>query len=94
MLKIKGGKKFETAEEIQSELLDRLQKYPAEAKAVYENHSLSRAEKIKAIDRITNQFCGLSEFLNITLGLDVRLEDGQLFHAVSFQQTALYGESA
>lgn len=86
MLKIKGEKKFDTAEEIRVELLDQLQKYPTKAKEVYNNATLTTEEKLQGISRIMNMFCGLSNFMNNVLGLEVRTEEGQLFTQYLFNK--------
>ena len=69
----------DTKDEIVIELIDRMQKYAAEGKAVYESGSYTNEEKLDAINMICWKFCGLSEFLQITMGIDVRRQDGFLY---------------
>ena len=66
----------DTKEEIVIELIDRMQKYVAEGKAAYENKSLTTKQKLEQIKRICNYFCGLDEFLQITMGIKVGRADG------------------
>lgn len=69
----------DTKDEIVIELIDRMQKYVAEGKAVYENGSYTIKEKLAAINMLCWKFCGLSEFLQITMGIDVRMGNGFLY---------------
>ena len=69
----------DTKEEIVIELIDRMQKYVAEGKAAYENGDYSKERKLNAITNLCGRFCGLSEFLQITMGIDVRRADGLLY---------------
>ncbi|GEM_PF-887559 len=69
----------DTKEEIIVELIDRLQKYAAQAAAVAHDTTLTPEERCRAVKTISERFCGLSEFLNLTMGIDVRGEDGLLY---------------
>ena len=69
----------DTKEEIVIELIDRMQKYVVEGTAAYEDQSLTTEEKLEQIGRICNYFCGLCNFLQITMGIDVRRTDGLLY---------------
>lgn len=69
----------DTKEEIIVELIDRLQKYAAQADAVAHDTTLTPEERCRAVKTISESFCGLSEFLNLTMGIDVRGEDGLLY---------------
>ncbi|MCI8704201.1 MAG: hypothetical protein HFE60_07955 [Anaerotignum sp.] len=69
----------DTKDEIVIELIDRMQKYVSEGKAVYENGSYTIEEKLAAINLLCWEFCGLSKFLQITMGIDVRRQDGFLY---------------
>lgn len=69
----------DTKEEIVIELIDRMQKYVAEGDAAYKSQSWTTEQKLKQIERICNYFCGLVEFLQITMGIDVRRADGFLY---------------
>ena len=62
----------DTKEEIVIELIDRMQKYVAEGKAAYENRDYTEEQKLNAITNLCGRFCGLAEFLQITMGIDVR----------------------
>ena len=65
----------DTKEEIVIELIDRMQKYVAEGKAAYENRDYTEEQKLNAITNL----CGLAEFLQITMGVDVRRADRLLY---------------
>lgn len=69
----------DTKEEIVIELIDRMQKYVAEGKAVYENRDYTVEQKLNTITNLCGRFCGLAEFLQITMGIDVRRTDGLLY---------------
>lgn len=69
----------DTKEEIVIELMDRMQKYVAEGKAAYENRDYTTEQKLNAVTNLCGRFCGLSEFLQITMGIDVRRADGLLY---------------
>lgn len=66
----------DTKEEIVIELIDRMQKYVAEGKAAYENGDYTEEQKLNTITNLCGRFCGLAEFLQITMGIDVRRADG------------------
>ena len=68
----------DTKEEIVIELIDRMQKYVAEGKAEYENGDYTEEQKLNTITNLCGRFCGLAEFLQITMGIDVRRADGLL----------------
>lgn len=69
----------DTKAEVVIELIDRMQKYVAEGKAAYENGSYTNEQKLNVIECLCGRFCGLSEFLQITMGVDVRRADGFLY---------------
>lgn len=69
----------DTKEEIVIELIDRMQKYVAEGKAAYENREYTEEQKLNTITNLCGRFCGLAEFLQITMGIDVRRADGLLY---------------
>lgn len=69
----------DTKEEIVIELIDRMQKYVAEGKAAYENGDYTEEQKLDTITNLCGRFCGLAEFLQITMGIDVRRADGLLY---------------
>ncbi len=69
----------DTKKEIVIELIDRMQRYVAEGKAAYENGSYTNEQKLNVIECLCGRFCGLSEFLQITMGVDVRRADGFLY---------------
>lgn len=69
----------DTKEEIVIELIDRMQKYVAEGKAAYENGDYTEEQKLNTITNLCGRFCGLAEFLQITMGIDVRRADGRAF---------------
>ena len=76
----------DTKEEIVIELIDRMQKYVAEGKAAYEDQSLTTEQKLEQIKRICNYFCGLDEFLQITMDIEVRRADGFLYTQEMFNK--------
>lgn len=74
-LKVSDRGLQDTKEEIIIGLIDRMQKYVAEGKAIYESNNMTSEQKLNQIRYICVSFCGLSEFLNVTMGIDVRRED-------------------
>lgn len=78
----------DTKEEIVIELIDRMQKYVAEGKAAYENRDYTEEQKLNAITNLCGRFCGLAEFLQITMGIDVR-RAARDFLRVSFMTSAI-----
>ncbi len=69
----------DTKEEIVIELIDRMQKYVADGKAAFENGSFTTEQKLNQVKYCCGRFCGLSEFLVGTMGIDVRREDGFMY---------------
>lgn len=69
----------DTKEEIIAELVDRMQKYVAEGKAAFENGSFTAEQKLNQIEHYCGRFCGLFEFLQGTMGVDIRRKDGFLY---------------
>ena len=86
MLTVKDKSLQDTKEEIVIELIDRMQKYVAEGKAAYEDRSLTTEQKLEEIKRICNYFCGLDEFLQITMDIEVRRADGFLYTQEMFNK--------
>lgn len=75
-LTVKDNGLQDTKEEIVIELIDRMQKYVAEGKAAFENGELTKEQRLNQIEHLCGRFCGLSEFLQVTMGIEVRREDG------------------
>lgn len=69
----------DTKEEIVIELIDRMQKYVAEGKAAFENGEFTKKQRLNQIEHLCGRFCGLSEFLQVTMGIEVRREDGFMY---------------
>lgn len=69
----------DTKEEIVIELIDRMQKYVAEGKAAFENGSFTTEQKLNQIRYYCGCFCGLSDFLVGTMGIEVRRADGFMY---------------
>ena len=69
----------DTKEEIVIELIDYMQKYVAQGKAAYENGDYTKEQKLNTITNLCGRFCGLCEFLQIAMGIDVRNADGLLY---------------
>ena len=69
----------DTKQEIVIELIDRMQKYVTDGGAAYESRNLTTEQKLNQIEYLCGRFCGLSEFLQITMGIDVRRDDGFLY---------------
>ena len=69
----------DTKEEIVIELIDRMQKYVADGKAAFENGSFTTEQKLNQVKYCCGRFCGLSDFLVGTMGIDVRREDGFMY---------------
>ena len=69
----------DTKQEIIEELIDRMQKYVASGKALYDNREKTKEERLQGIEYYCGRFCGLSEFLTATMGVEVRREDGFMY---------------
>lgn len=69
----------DTKEEIVRELIDRMQKYVAEGKAAFENGEFTKKQRLNQIEYLCGRFCGLSEFLQVTMGIEVRRADGVMY---------------
>lgn len=78
-LSVKDQEIQDTKEEIIVDMIDRMQKYVADGKRVFSDSKLSKEEKLKALNFYCGRFSGLSEFLNITMGVDARSESGMLY---------------
>ena len=76
----------DTKEEIVIELIDRMQKYLSEGQGIYERNDITKEQKLNAITHICGRFCGLVEFLQITMGVDVRRADGLLYTQEMFNK--------
>lgn len=76
----------DTKEEIVIELIDRMQKYVVDGEAAYHNESWTREQKLRQIEYLCGRFCGLSEFLQVTMGIDVREENGMLYTQTLFNR--------
>lgn len=85
-LSVKDKELQDSKEEIVIELLNRMEKYVNEGRETYENAGLTTKEKLKNIKRICNYFCGLSNFLNITMEVEVRCDDGFLYTQEMFNR--------
>lgn len=93
MLKIKNRMHFETAEEIVSEILDKLQKYAAEAESIYRGAETPE-KKLSRLEYLQTRYASLSDFLTNELGYDIRLEDGMLFTQYYFNRIFYYRQAA
>lgn len=69
----------DTKEEIVIELIDRMQKYVMDGRATYDNEEYTEEEKLIVITNLCGRFCGLVEFLQISMGIEVRRADGLLY---------------
>lgn len=78
-LKVSDKELFDTKEEIVEELIDRMQKYVAQSDDIMKDSRLSTEEKYNEIKCLHNRFGGLADFLNLTLDIEVRQEDGMLY---------------
>lgn len=70
---------LDTKDEIVVEMIDRMQKYVAEGQAVLEDPESPKEQKLIQIESLSGRFCGLSEFLQLTMGIEIRLEDEVLY---------------
>lgn len=70
---------LDTKDEIVVEMIDRMQKYVAEGQAVFEDPESPKEQKLIQIESLSGRFCGLSEFLQLTMGIEIRLEDEVLY---------------
>ena len=73
-------------EEIVIELIDRMQKYLAEGQGIYERDDITKEQKLNAITNICGRLCGLAEFLQVTMGIDVRNKSGALYPQEMFSK--------
>lgn len=71
MLDVKDPEIYETKEEIIVEMLDRLQKYVDDAKAVGLMEGVPFGERYGAVKHIGIQFSGLADFLTETLKIEI-----------------------
>ena len=46
----------------------------------------TREERLSGIEYYCGRFCGLAEFLNITMGVEARCDDGMLYTQVLFNR--------
>lgn len=69
----------DTKQEIIIELIDQIQKYVAKGKEIYGSQKFTDEEKLENIKWLCGRLCGLSDFLTITMGVEVRNKNGQLF---------------
>lgn len=76
----------DTKEEIVVELIDRMQKYVADGKSAYENQNLATEQRLKQVQYLCGRFCGLSDFLQITMGVEARRDDGFLYTQEMFNR--------
>ena len=76
----------DTKEEIVVELIDRMQKYVADGKSAYENQNLATEQRLKQVQYLCWRFCGLSDFLQITMGVEARRDDGFLYTQEMFNK--------
>lgn len=79
ILTVKDQELQDTREELVIEFVDQMQKYTVEAQKAFEDAGLSDAEKLERIESISNRLCGLIEFLENQLGIEVRSENGMLY---------------
>ena len=76
----------DTKQEIVEELIDRMQKYVADGKKLFEDHSKTKEERLSGIEYYCGRFCGLAEFLVITMGVEARCADGMLYTQVMYNK--------
>lgn len=76
----------DTKGEIVIELIDRMQKYVVDGEAAYQDESLTREQRLQCLEDLCGRFCGLSEFLQVTMGIDVREENGMLYTQTLFNR--------
>ena len=76
----------DTKQEIVEELIDRMQKSVADGKKLFEDQTKTREERLSGIEYYCGRFCGLAEFLNITMGVEARCDDGMLYTQVLFNR--------
>ena len=78
-LKVADKGMQDTKEEIVIELIDRMQKYVVDGEAAYRNESRTKEQRLRQVEHLSGRFCGLVEFLQVTMGIDVREENGMLY---------------
>lgn len=72
--------------EIIIEMVDEMQKLTAEAEALARDTSRSLEDRYNGIKNICGRFCGLSNFLNCTIKIEVRDTDGSLYTQKMFNR--------
>ena len=67
-------------DEIIVELIDRMQKYVVQAEQSAQDASISLEDRLEYVKYISARFCGLADFLQVTMQVDVRNpETGMLY---------------
>ena len=98
-LEVTDSKQMER-DEIIIEMIDRMQKYVVEAERGANNRLLSLEERYECVKHTCSCFCGLSNFLNETLGIDLRnpasgtLYTQDMFNRIYYHETMLKVEIA
>lgn len=81
--------------EIVAELVDAMQKYVVQADDLAKDVSIPLEDRYNGVVNISGRFCGLSEFLNCTLRIEVRnpatdmLYTQEMFNRIHYHETML-----
>ena len=93
-LTVKDPELCDTKEEIIIEILDRLQKYVAEADEVVKKPTLTLEERYNGVRHIGSAYSGLANFLIGVLKVEIREPEGMLvtqtlFNRIYYHETML-----
>lgn len=73
-------------EEIIVELLDCMQKYAVKADKAARDATVSLQKRYENVQRIIAYFCGLANFIDLDLKIEVRDKDGMLYTQALFNR--------
>lgn len=82
-------------DEIIVELIDRMQKYVVQAEQSAQDIYVSPEDRLEYVKYISARFCGLSEFLQVTMQVDVRnpetgmLYTQEMYNRIHYRETML-----
>lgn len=82
-------------DEIIVELIDRMQKYVVQAEQSVQETSVSPEDRLEYVKYISARFCGLADFLQVTMQVDVRnpetgmLYPQEMYNRIHYRETML-----
>lgn len=92
-MKIKNLRHYDTADEIITELLDKIQKLSGKAEDIFKSDKTSES-RLASLERMETECAALSNFLDNDLGYSVRTDDGMLFTQVCFNRIFYFRQMA